>query len=447
MSTSAVSGLAFDADPVGTSGERHDDHQQFAFDKQSVRRTDDFGRMHVANTNISKANVCTYYGYEIPGHESLGLDANKGYQIYRDPEELRKGAPSFNRLQILNKHIAVTADDAQHSSVVGTTGDGAVFAPPYLQNSATIWDSSAIAGINTGEQRELSASYKWTPDMTPGTAADGEPYDGRMTNIVGNHVALVPVGRAGSDVLVNDAKPQPPQLSRKTPMKVTDRRAARAVLAAHVLPSLAQDSAVNDIKGFMSKAAKDVTTEQLAADAAAAFPDAKVDAAALTAALDFAMDEETEQEKKDNESEAMRINNREKIEKETSRDDDDEDDKKKAKAKKDDDKPAMDAATVAAQARTEAMRDFNALRTAERTVRPYVGELAEDSAEATYKVAMDQMGIDYTDVHPSAFPKLIEMHGKMSEAAAARPDHFAMDAESASDFHKRFPTANRPARG
>lgn len=39
--------------------------------------------------------------------------------------------------------------------------------------------------------------------MTPGTY-EGQPYDGRMTNIRGNHVALVEKGRAGPDVLVYD---------------------------------------------------------------------------------------------------------------------------------------------------------------------------------------------------------------------------------------------------
>jgi hypothetical protein len=40
--------------------------------------------------------------------------------------------------------------------------------------------------------------------MTPGTYK-GQPYDGRMTDIVGNHIALVEEGRAGADVHVNDA--------------------------------------------------------------------------------------------------------------------------------------------------------------------------------------------------------------------------------------------------
>lgn len=81
-----------------------------AFDKSSVRSYDKDGRLHVAVTPISKANVCKYLGQEIPGWDSLGLDPNKIYNMYRDPAELEKGAASFNNLPLLQKHIQVSAD-------------------------------------------------------------------------------------------------------------------------------------------------------------------------------------------------------------------------------------------------------------------------------------------------------------------------------------------------
>jgi hypothetical protein len=86
----------------------------------------------------------------------------------------------------------------------------------------SIWDNSAIAGIESGEQRELSASYKYVADMTPGVTPDGEPYDGVMRDIFGNHEALVPDGRAGPDVLVADSLP--PELNHMRKHKV--RRSA-----------------------------------------------------------------------------------------------------------------------------------------------------------------------------------------------------------------------------
>ncbi|WP_338332006.1 DUF2213 domain-containing protein [Acetobacter sp. LMG 32666] len=173
----------------------------------SVRMTDEDGRLHVATTPISKATVNAYYGREIPGADALGLDPNRLYNLLRDPAELARAAPSFNALPVLAEHAHVTANAPRADLVVGTTGTNARFASPYLTNSLAIWNAGAIHNIRSGAQRELSCAYRYTPVMEAGQF-EGQPYDGRMTNIRGNHVALVPSGRAGPDVVVADAKPK-----------------------------------------------------------------------------------------------------------------------------------------------------------------------------------------------------------------------------------------------
>lgn len=175
----------------------------FANDKDTVRRIDEFGRMHIDEANISKAVVNPYYGREIPDWETLGLSPDRVYYLLRDPVELAKSVDTWNRLPLLIKHIGHSADTPVKEYVVGATGESAVFAPPYLQNSLCIWDGGAIAGVETGKQRELSCSYAYRADMTPGEY-EGARYDGIMRDIVGNHVAIVARGRAGSDVLVGD---------------------------------------------------------------------------------------------------------------------------------------------------------------------------------------------------------------------------------------------------
>ncbi|MBO1326057.1 DUF2213 domain-containing protein [Acetobacter sp. TBRC 12305] len=173
----------------------------------SVRLTDEDGRLHVARTPISKAAVNSYYGREIPGFAELGLDPDRPYRLLRDPAELAKAADSFNALPVLAEHAHVTAHAPRPDLVVGATGTAAAFAPPYLTNALTIWNANAIEGIRSGAQRELSCAYRYVPVMEPGEH-DGQPYDGRMTQIRGNHVALVRAGRAGPDVLVADEKPK-----------------------------------------------------------------------------------------------------------------------------------------------------------------------------------------------------------------------------------------------
>jgi hypothetical protein len=179
--------------------------EALAFDQEgSVREFDPDGRMRVSKAHISKANVCPYKGSEIPGAEEMGLDPNQTYMLYRDPEELKKAAPTFNNVQLLRRHVPVDAEDHRAWDIVGTTGSECEFNEPYLDNSLAIWAQDGIDDIESNRKRELSAGYHYRADMTPGEI-DGKPFDGVMRDIVGNHVALVETGRAGSDVVVGDS--------------------------------------------------------------------------------------------------------------------------------------------------------------------------------------------------------------------------------------------------
>ena len=177
---------------------------RMAFDRGTVRRIDQDGRLHVEITNISKATVNPYLGSEIPGFEDLGLEPDQVYQLLRSPEELEAGAASFNSLPVLSQHVPVSAEDHRPSLVVGSTGTDAVFEAPYLKNSMVVWAKKAIEGIESGQARELSCAYRYVPVMEPGTF-EGVRFDGRMTQIVGNHLALVAAGRCGGDVIVGDS--------------------------------------------------------------------------------------------------------------------------------------------------------------------------------------------------------------------------------------------------
>lgn len=216
--------------------------ESLAFDRASVRTIDANGRLQISRTNISKANVNAYYGREIPRSEELGLEPDKLYRLWRHPDELRKAAKTFNNIPVLSKHIPDFPTDPPNEFRVGVTHSNAEFDGTYLTVGMSIWDNSAIAGIESGEQRELSASYKYVADMTPGVTPDGEPYDGVMRDIFGNHEALVPDGRAGPDVLVADSLP--PELNHMRKHKV-------AAIRATLKPLLAQDA---DLEAEVRKA-------------------------------------------------------------------------------------------------------------------------------------------------------------------------------------------------
>lgn len=433
-----------------------------AFDRGSVRKFDAVGRLQVMKSNISKANVCGYYGREIPGWEELGLDPDKIYQMYRDPEELKKAAETFNNIPLLCIHTPDFPGDPPREYRVGVTHSNADFDGTYLTNGLSVWDNSAIAGIETEEQKELSSSYQYVADMTPGTTPDGEEYDGVMRDIVGNHVALVETGRAGSDVLVADSLP----LELKY-MKL-DRKgvAIRAALGAYLKPRLAQDAAPKELTAILNankspqaiaQAVAKLCKSRLAADMEIE-PEELVEI--IEASEQTVEPDEEVKVTGDSDHEAIISLLREAGVSEevitkiaaalapaaAMDSDGDSDDDKKEKDKVD--KPAMDAAIrLATDAATKkAAENFRAVREAEQAVRPLIGDVvAMDSAEDVYRTALEQSGVDITGVHPSAFPSLVKM--AISQKENSRPAPLAQDSASISDFEKAFPTAGKLKRG
>ncbi|MBD7577401.1 DUF2213 domain-containing protein [Klebsiella pneumoniae] len=386
--------------------------ESLAFDRASVRTIDANGRLQISRTNISKANVNAYYGREIPGSEELGLEPNKLYRLWRHPDELRKAAKTFNNIPVLSKHIPDFPNDPPNEFRVGVTHSNAEFDGTYLTVGMSIWDNSAIAGIESGEQRELSASYKYVADMTPGVTPDGEPYDGVMRDIFGNHEALVPDGRAGPDVLVADSLP--PELNH---MRKHKAEAIRATLK----PLLAQDA---DLEAEVRKAL-------------------------------LALDEAEKEDEKENKPADDEDDDDEKDKKKTADDEDDEEDKDKKKTAEDEDdeendkvsKTAMDSAIrlAADSATKKAAENFRKIREAEQVVRPLIGDVvAMDSAEDVYRTALEQSGVDIAGVHPSAYPAMVKM--AISQKENSRPV-IAQDSASVSEFEKAYPTAGKLKRG
>lgn len=372
---------------------------------RSLRSYDQDGRLHVESSNISKATVNPYYGSEIPNYQQLGLEPKKVYYLLRDPEELEKAAPTFNNLPLLSKHIPVSADEPQKEVIAGTTGSDTVFEDGYLKCSLAVWDAEAIAGIESGEQVELSSAYHYTADMTAGEF-EGRHYDGVMRDIVGNHVALVDVGRAGRDVVVSDADPFH---ERKT-MKL--KAGAKARIQAAVQPLLAQDAELSPDE--LLQVIGSLTNEvQTAEDDGEDLPPENVE--------NVGTDED---EPEDGENNPTPAEPEEPAE-------DEEPEAPEGGAPK----PAQDAAIskmamdAAIKRAVEAERKRSqALATAQREVAHIVGDVAMDNAADVYKFALEQSGIDVTGVHPSAYRAMVGMLGKpkqpMAQDAAKTAEQF-----------------------
>lgn len=343
----------------------------FAFDRASVRTYDADGKLHVELTPISKANVCVYYGREIPGCDELGLIPDKAYRLLRDPEELRKAADTFNNQPLLNTHIAVSVLDPPKEAIIGSTGESAEFDGTYLKNSLVIWDVNSIIGVENKQQREISSSYRYRLDMTPGEY-EGEAYDGVMRDIVCNHVAIVPSGRAGPDVFVYDSQPTGLKLMSKIKSLMTLIR-----------PYLANDEKSEEVEKKVEAIIKDEDEDKKKAE-----------------------DEMSEEEKK-------KLAEDEESEKEKKAEDEAEEEKKEKEKMANDSKLAMDAAVKAVEQR------FIDLRKAERDVRPVVGELACDSAEEVYRTALKQLGCDeHASIPAAALSSVFKAYARQPSSMA-----------------------------
>lgn len=198
------------------AGEEEAEHQKaalaaedrgvMAFDRGAGLRSKDInGRLHVRDCRISKANVCPYMGKEIPGSEALGLEPGRVYDLYRDAQHLEAAVPQFERIPLMIVHVSSTAGEPNKEKIVGAVSN-VRWQKPYVIADLTVWDQEGIDAVESEKQRELSPGYNYKPVMTTGVL-DGKHYDGRMTNIVPNHLALVDIGRTGPDVMVSDALP------------------------------------------------------------------------------------------------------------------------------------------------------------------------------------------------------------------------------------------------
>ncbi len=163
------------------------------------------------NVPIARTGWQRYLGHEI------GLDgdmAEKQVEVYRDPEEVFKpiAVASFEGKSVTDGHppreVSVGPDnyasyERGHVTNVrkATLEDG----EDYLVADLMLKDPRLISDVEHGK-REVSCGYECQYEET----GEGKY---RQVNIVGNHVAVVPAGRAGDRVAIKDGAPEVPSES------------------------------------------------------------------------------------------------------------------------------------------------------------------------------------------------------------------------------------------
>ena len=147
----------------------------------------------VASVRFARTGIYEYRGYEV-GRPDLDV-----VKVYRPISEVFSATAmrSFALKPVTNEHPAdgVTADTWK-AHAIGHVGAEIRRDGDYVSADIIIQDRSAIEAVEAGK-RELSAGYDSQILWQEGTAPDGQAYQAIMTDISGNHIAIVDRGRAG----------------------------------------------------------------------------------------------------------------------------------------------------------------------------------------------------------------------------------------------------------
>lgn len=325
------------------------------------RVRDENGHMHVAGSVITSGVVSNYLASEVDGSAERGFAPNDLIPIYRDPAELKKAIDSANSIPLLRRHVMSYADDPQKDDIIGVVTNPSMDGSDMIAD-LTFWSAEdGIDPVNSGEQEELSCGYTRDLDWTPGEV-DGLHYVARMTNIKFNHCATVRRGRVSGARVADE---QPAEFSMSDKLKFPRIIAALgAALGLKPEQQLAVDSALS------------VELSEMGATEAAAIVEKTAEEIAVEQAAQVAADEQAKTERE------VAI------------------------------KTAVDSAVDSAVARV------HALYAAREAVSVKVGVTALDSAEATYRFALDKSGATHEGVAADALPALWEATVKVSKSAS-----------------------------
>lgn len=371
---------------------------------ESQRHIDKNGHLIIKETVITKEDVNPYRGRDIPDWESHGLDPDKIYYLYRPLSEIEKAVDSFKGKQLLLRHKPVNSKDTQKEITVGAIGSDLKIRDGKLYGDMTFWDQEAIDLIDAKKMEQLSAGYGYDFKLEDGEF-NGQHYDGIMTNLHGNHVALVERGRIGNDAIICDE-----QTVGNTTMKINKEYLPK--LKAAIQMAMDEDfseESIKEVAETFDEAREDAVahdSESLHKDLRNHFDeDTTAKIMEILGGVSASKEESDKAHDSDKSMEAITVHNKRGNETEmvnephkTANDFDPE------------------------QLKKEIMDKVHALYQAKDEVKDVVGHVNGDSAEEVYKFALDQMGVDTKGVHPSAYKAMVDL-----ARSARKPKGVAMD--------------------
>jgi len=170
------------------------------------------GYLIVRDSRLAKTGVLNYRSFEIPFMTGAPSDLPRDQviRVYRGEQELFKPEvlDSFKSKPITLNHPGSLVDSRTiKKDSVGFSKDDVDSKGEFMESTLVITDFETIKEVEAGT-KELSLGYTADILWQPGVAPDGSPYDAVQRNIQGNHIAIVPRGRCGSDCHISDSQPQ-----------------------------------------------------------------------------------------------------------------------------------------------------------------------------------------------------------------------------------------------
>ena len=192
----------------------------------SKREKDANGFLIIRDNPIAKAGVFDYLLSEV--FSQVEKDKDRIVRVCREFENLKANKDLFAGKPIKWEHYWVGKEGETQ------TGDGAIFGEvradePYLKADLIIYNKDLIAKIEAGEVVELSPAYEANIEAIEGSYnGEGYAYLQKLKEV--NHLAVVEVGRSGSDLRIYDTLKEE-IIKMKKKMKLKDNGFIKKLIA------------------------------------------------------------------------------------------------------------------------------------------------------------------------------------------------------------------------
>lgn len=198
-----------------------------------------FNHLKIEKCIITGESVDPYKGKELIKSlekdkellETLNLDPEKTYYIYRPLAEVKKALDSYNDVPLTNEHYFVDELTVNKDKWIGGVGSKATLTDNgHVENSVAIWDKHGVALVNESKKEGLSGGYTFNLVVNKGVW-NGKPYDFEMKDLTCNHVALVSRARFTPAKLADNASDEP--IFKKEKIKMDAEKLLVKLLSAN----------------------------------------------------------------------------------------------------------------------------------------------------------------------------------------------------------------------